>query len=85
MFRNSQSKQLTRRELLRVGGLGAVGLTLPQLLAARGMSAENDVQSKADACMSAAVIGKMSPTLWSRVNSRSLGARLLRLALPYRS
>ena len=41
MFHPSQANRLTRRELLRVGGLGAVGLSLPQLLAARGSSAES--------------------------------------------
>lgn len=38
---------VTRRELLRVGGVGAVGLTLPQLLAAE----QNDGRSRADACI----------------------------------
>jgi hypothetical protein len=55
MLHPSQSHQLTRRELLRVGGLGAVGLSLPQLLAARKLSAEgvtgDGTVAKADACI----------------------------------
>ncbi|MFP6673951.1 MAG: DUF1501 domain-containing protein [Pirellulaceae bacterium] len=43
---------LTRRELLRVGGIGAIGLSLPQLLAAQSSAgrAEGD-PPKADACI----------------------------------
>jgi hypothetical protein len=55
MLHPIQSHQLTRRELLRAGGLGAVGLSLPQLLAARGSSAEgvgrDGAAAKADACI----------------------------------
>ncbi|MBT6493672.1 MAG: DUF1501 domain-containing protein, partial [Planctomycetaceae bacterium] len=55
MLDQIRSNQTTRRELLRVGGLGAVGLSLPQLLAARASSAESaaaDVsRSKADSCI----------------------------------
>jgi hypothetical protein len=40
---------ITRRELLRVGGVGAVGLTLPQLLAAEQVS--SGPGCKADACI----------------------------------
>jgi hypothetical protein len=39
---------LSRRELLRAGGIGALGLTLPQLIQA-GQS--QSVASKADACI----------------------------------
>ncbi len=55
MLNQSPSNQLTRRELLRVGGLGAVGLALPQLLAARASSAGSFASegpaAKADACI----------------------------------
>ena len=45
--------RITRRELLRAGGIGAVGLTLPQLLAARASSADNThgTLPRADACI----------------------------------
>jgi len=45
---------LTRRELLRVGGLGALGLSLPQLLQAERTGADiaaGGAASKADACI----------------------------------
>ena len=55
MLHRSHLNQFSRRELLRVGGLGAVGLSLPQLLAARGLSAESDaggdMVAKADSCI----------------------------------
>lgn len=55
MLHPSQSYRFTRRELLRAGGLGAVGLSLPQLLAARRSSAEgvagDGTVAKADACI----------------------------------
>jgi hypothetical protein len=55
MLDGSRSNPTTRRELLRVGGLGAVGLSLPQLLAARAASAESaaaDISlTKADSCI----------------------------------
>jgi uncharacterized protein (DUF1501 family) len=44
----------SRRELLRVGGLGALGISLPQLLAARSSTAAQPVigpAPKADACI----------------------------------
>jgi hypothetical protein len=44
------SGPLSRRELLRVGGLGALGLSLPQLLQAEQTSAVG-AASKADACI----------------------------------
>ncbi len=44
--RHSGSR-LTRREFLRVGALGGVGLTLPELLAANG----TDITARADACI----------------------------------
>jgi hypothetical protein len=40
----------SRRELLRVGSLGALGFSLPELLRAEQNSTDNDV-SKADACI----------------------------------
>jgi len=46
--------RLTRREALRVGGLGAVGLSLPQLLAAEasaGNLSSSGLAAKADACI----------------------------------
>jgi len=46
--------RLSRRELLRVGGLGSLGISLPQLLAARAESAESSLAgpiSRADACI----------------------------------
>lgn len=46
--------RLSRRELLRVGGLSSLGISLPQLLSARTASAENSIagpNSKADACI----------------------------------
>jgi hypothetical protein len=46
----ASSGTLSRRELLRVGGLGGVGLSLPILLRAEQTSA-NGAPSKADACI----------------------------------
>ena len=55
MHRQFSVNKMNRRELLRVGGLGAVGLTLPQLLAARASSAENITgggpAARADSCI----------------------------------
>lgn len=54
MHEGSLGSRLSRRELLRVGGLGSLGLSLPQLLASRTTSAETNVSqptSKADACI----------------------------------
>jgi hypothetical protein len=55
MHRQFAVNKMNRRELLRVGGLGAVGLTLPQLLAARASSAENITgggpAARADSCI----------------------------------
>src|SRR6059058_3532392 len=48
--RSAKKGTLSRRELLRVGGLGAVGLSLPQLLRAEQASA-GGAASKADACI----------------------------------
>ena len=42
---------LTRREMLRVGGLGAFGLTLPQLLHAQEAKAPAAKEGKAKACI----------------------------------
>jgi uncharacterized protein (DUF1501 family) len=44
---------LSRRELLRVGGLGAAGLALPQLLAARAaaLTGSEQLSARADACI----------------------------------
>jgi hypothetical protein len=44
------ARALSRRELLRVGGLGALGLSLPQLLQAEQSSGAG-AASKADACI----------------------------------
>lgn len=54
MNHRSLNSQISRRELLRAGGLGTLGLSLPHLLAAGGSAAENIVKgpvSKADACI----------------------------------
>ena len=50
---NSASDQFTRRELLRAGGIGAVGLSLPQLLAAERPKEKtaNGGTAQADACI----------------------------------
>ena len=52
-LRSPASHGMTRRELLRVGALGAVGLSLPQLLAAeaREPGASGGPAAKADACI----------------------------------
>lgn len=44
-------RRITRRELLRVGSLGAAGLTLPRLLAAREQSQAAGFPARADACI----------------------------------
>ncbi len=54
MIHRSSGSRLSRRELLRVGGLGSLGISLPQLLASRAVSAESSTSqpvSKADACI----------------------------------
>jgi len=54
MNHRSSGSRLSRRELLRVGGLGSLGISLPQLLASRVASAESNVSqptSNADACI----------------------------------
>lgn len=54
MTESSSGSQFSRRELLRVGGLGSVGISLPQLLASRALSAEKvygGLAPKADACI----------------------------------
>ena len=43
--------RLHRRDLLRIGSLGAVGLTLPQLLQAEATRSSNGLIPKADACI----------------------------------
>ncbi len=52
--RTSRCDGLTRREMLRVGGLGALGLSLPQLLQSRAGAAETGASSsrgKAKSCI----------------------------------
>ncbi len=54
MIHHLRNSQVSRRELLRVGGLGTLGISLPQLLAARNSTAESVVSgltAKADACI----------------------------------
>lgn len=54
MNESSSESRFSRRELLRIGGLGTVGISLPQLLASRALSAENMIAGlapKADACI----------------------------------
>src|SRR5688572_1447213 len=46
--RSRKDYTLSRRELLRVGGIGALGLTLPQLLQAEQTGG---AASRADACI----------------------------------
>jgi hypothetical protein len=41
----------TRREILRAGGLGALGLSLPQLLAAQQTGTRSESSCRADACI----------------------------------
>jgi hypothetical protein len=41
----------TRREVLRVGALGAAGLSLPKLLAAKESASRAALAPKADACI----------------------------------
>src|SRR6266513_2193944 len=48
--RTARDGTLSRRELLRVGGLGALGLSLPRLLQAEQSNA-GSAASKADACI----------------------------------
>lgn len=51
---SSPASRLSRRELLRVGGLGTIGISLPQLLASRASTAETLISGlapKADACI----------------------------------
>jgi len=48
--RSAINGTLSRRELLRAGGLGGLGLSLPQLLQAEQVS-DGGVASKADACI----------------------------------
>lgn len=50
VFRSTGGGDFSRRELLRVGSLGALGLSLPQLLRAEQNSTEG-AASKADACI----------------------------------
>ena len=54
MNERSSESRFSRRELLRVGGLGTVGISLPQLLASLALSAEHVIGGlapKADACI----------------------------------
>lgn len=54
MGRKMMSKigqRMSRREVLRVGGLGIAGLSLPQLLAAEESVDRRDARAKADACI----------------------------------
>ncbi len=44
-------RRCSRRQLLQVGGLGLMGLTLPRLLAARANAAETGLAPRADACV----------------------------------
>jgi hypothetical protein len=48
MLSDTLGAGLTRRGLLRVGGLGMLGLTLPQLLWARGLSSRTDARRSRD-------------------------------------
>ena len=43
--------QLTRRELLRVGSIGLMGLSLPQILSADERHTVDGIQPKADSCI----------------------------------
>jgi hypothetical protein len=45
------NQRVSRREVLRVGGLGFAGLSLPQLLAAEESADRHDARAKADACI----------------------------------
>ena len=54
MSHRSLESRVSRRELLRIGGLGTLGLSLPHLLASRGSAAETKASGpapKADACI----------------------------------
>ena len=46
-FPSRSSHRVSRREFLRVGALGGLGLTLPELLAAKGIG----ISTRADACI----------------------------------
>src|SRR4051812_18015391 len=41
----------TRRQLLRLGGLGALGLSLPDLLQARSPAVRSEVRPRAKSCI----------------------------------
>ncbi len=45
------SPVVTRRQMLQVGGLGLMGLSLPRLLAAEAANASAGIQPRADACV----------------------------------
>ena len=45
------SAALSRRELIRIGGLGLMGLSLPRVLRAEASIATNGVSPRADACI----------------------------------
>jgi hypothetical protein len=45
------SPVVTRRQMLQVGGLGLMGLSLPRLLAAESAASATGLQSRADACV----------------------------------
>jgi len=46
-----ENTTLNRRDLLQVGGLGLMGLTLPQLLESQAKSQQADLKPSADACI----------------------------------
>src|SRR6478672_10554862 len=45
------AEQLTRRRMLKVGGLGLLGLTLPRLLQADAVRSAAQLSARADSCI----------------------------------
>ena len=48
---NRMRQPVSRRDLLRVGGLGLMGITLPRLLAGQARAEQAGVSSRADSCV----------------------------------
>lgn len=75
-LRPSNLKTPSRRELLRVGSLGLMGLSLPRLLSAQAQAAESGVTPLADACVLIFLNGGPSHLdMWDMKPEQSEGIR----------
>lgn len=71
-----ESSRFSRRQMLQVGGLGMMGLSLPQLLEAQASSQKSGIQPIADSCIIILLNGGPSHLdMWDMKPDQSAGIR----------